>query len=300
MSRHTRERWERGLGVVALVALVAGATPAPGEAQPAEATTGERVAAPVPAPGLAATAPRRAAVAATLDVASAYMFRGIYQEDRGFIAQPLADLAVTVMTGDGTLKSVVASLGSWSSVHSGPTSSWYERDLYAGATFTLGRWKPGALYTSYTSPNDRFGTVHELAFSLAYDDSASRVPLSPKVLVAFELYGQADGGAHEGTYLELSARPVFIVIDAAAPLSLAIPVKVGLSLRDYYEGVRGSDTFGYIDIGIVASVPLPFMSGGAWDLHGGVDVLFFGNALEALNGGTAVKPVAVLGLGVVF
>ena len=134
---------------------------------------------------------------------------------------------------------------------------------------------------------------------MAYDDSGSRLPFSPKVLVAFELDGQADGGTNEGTYLELSVRPAVTVIDAAAPLSLAFPVKVGLSLNDYYEGAS-NDTFGYVDIGAIASVPLRFLKGAAWDLHGGLDVLFLGNTLEALNGGKNVKPVFLVGLGAAF
>ena len=78
----------------------------------------------------------------------------------------------------------------------------------------MGKWKPGALFTSYTSPNDAFNTVNELAAVLAYDDSASAFPLSPKVVLAFELSGQADGGTDQGTYLELGVRPVVKLIDA--------------------------------------------------------------------------------------
>ncbi len=293
MSMHHRLGW----GAFALVALVTGTMPGGAVAQQPPATTGERAAqTPSPVAAPQAPAPRRATVAASIDFASAYMFRGIYQEDHGLVTQPLADLGLTVMSGDGALKSVVANLGTWSSVHSGPTSTWYEHDMYAGATFTLGHWKPGALYTSYTSPNDRFSTVQEIAFSVGYDDSGSRLPFSPKVLVAFELDGQADGGANEGTYMELSVRPV---VALAAPISLAFPLKVGLSLNDYYEGAS-NDTFGYVDVGAIASVPLPFLKGATWDVHGGLDVLFLGNTLEALNGGKSVKPVFVLGLGAAF
>ena len=285
------------LGACAVVALVGAATPALVRAQPS-AASGEQPAAPMPTP-TPVPAPRRAAVTTSFDMVSAYMFRGIFQEDHGVIAQPLADLGITLMTGEGTLKSVATNVGSWSSVHSGPTSTWYEHDFYAGATFTLGRWKPGAMYTSYASPNDRFNTVHEIAVSLAFDDSAARVPFSPKVLVAFELDGQADGGQGQGTYLEMGVRPSF-KLSGSSGISRAIPAKVGLSLRDYYEGANGSDTFGYVDVGLIAGVPLSFLPGGSWDLHGGIDVLFLGTALEAINGGKAVKPVFSIGLGAAF
>ena len=59
-------------------------------------------------------------------------------------------------------------------------------------------------YTAYTSPNGLFGTVKELSFKVAVDDSGllGAAAVKPYVLLAQELDGQADGGANEGTYLE--------------------------------------------------------------------------------------------------
>jgi hypothetical protein len=245
---------------------------------------------------------KRLTVTTGIDFASAYMFRGIYQEDKGVIVPPYVDLGMAIYEGNGALSSVSANVGLWNSLHSGPSgaqnptrSAWYESDLYASVTLGFGSWKPGALYTAYTSPNDAFVTVHELALSVAYDDSASAFPLAPKALVAFELDGQADGGANKGTYLELGVRPSVKLIDAKYPLNLAIPAKVGLSLRDYYEGAFGSNRFGYADLGFIAGVPFASKIG-AFELHGGVDFLFLGDNPEALNGGDSIKPVGTVGL----
>ena len=69
--------------------------------------------------------------------------------------------------------------------------------------------KPGVLFTSYTSPNDAFNTVHELAVVLAFDDSGNTVPLNPKAILAFELDGPGRRRQRtRGTYLELGVRPV--------------------------------------------------------------------------------------------
>ena len=179
--------------------------------------------APAPAPAQAPAeepAPKRVTTAVGFDFASAYMFRGIFQEDKGVIVPPFVDVGIAVYQGTGTLSSVTVNGGWWNSLHSGPSGNegrdnpWYEADYYASVTFTMGKWKPGALFTSYTSPNDAFKTVNELAAVLAYDDSASAFPLSPKVVLAFELSGQADGGTDQGTYLELGVRPVVKLIDA--------------------------------------------------------------------------------------
>ena len=260
---------------------------------------------------------KKVTLTAGIDFVSAYLFRGIFQEDSGVIAPPYADVGVSVYSGEGALKSVTLNGGIWNSLHSGPSgsgndaierSAWYEADYYGSVTFQVGQWKPGALYTSYTSPNDAFGTVDELAGVLAYDDSGSAFPLNPKAIVAFELKGQADGGGgledggNKGTYFEFGVRPVVpMSAHPKYPVSLAIPAKLGLSLKDYYEGASGSNRFGYFDLGGIISVPLAFMNGrSSWDLHGGLDLLWLGDNMQTLNGGDRVKPVFSIGVGVVY
>jgi hypothetical protein len=284
-------------GVSLLSAVTVGLVPTAARAQTPDP------AAQAPAEPPAAT--KRFTLAGAVDFSNAYFFRGIYQEAEGLVIQPYVDLGAVLYEGEGALKGITANFGTWNSLHTGPSgadhpdrNAWYESDLYAGATFTVGTWKPGVLYTAYTSPNDAFKTVHEIAFSLAYDDSGSTVAFSPKVLVAIEMDGQADGGAEKGTYVELSARPVFPL--GSSPATLAVPLKLGLSARDYYEGPNGSDGFGYFDLGAIVSVPLTFFPGGSWDLHGGVDVLFLGENMETFNGGDSVQPVGLIGLGFVF
>jgi hypothetical protein len=254
------------------------------------------------------TPAKRVTMTAGFDFASAYIFRGIFQEDRGVIVPPFVDVGVALYEGSGALKSISVNGGTWNSLHSGPSgnggrdNAWYEADYYGAVTFAVGRWKPGALFTSYTSPNDAFGSVHELAAVLAYDDSASRFPLSPKATLAFELKGQADGGSNSGTYLELGVRPIVPLIEADRyPLTKAVPVKLGLSLKDYYEGPTGSNRFGYFDTGLIASVPLAFMpSKSAWEVHGGVDFLWFGDNLRLLNRSNRTKAVGIVGLSVTY
>jgi hypothetical protein len=300
-----------GLVMVSVMGVTATMAAAQEQNRPANQNAPTTAAAPAPAPAQAPAeepAPKRVTTTAGFDFASAYMFRGIFQEDKGVIVPPFIDVGVAVYQGSGALSSVTVNGGWWNSLHSGPSGNegrdnpWYEADYYGSVTFTFGKWKPGALYTSYTSPNDAFKSVHELAGVLAYDDSSSKFPLSPKVIMAFELSGQADGGSSKGTYLELGVRPVVKLIDAARyPLSLAMPVKLGLSMNDYYEGPTGSNTFGYFDTGLIASVPLAFMSNaGSWEVHGGVDFLWLGNNLQLLNHDEGFKPVGIFGLSVTY
>jgi hypothetical protein len=235
-----------------------------------------------------ASAPKRVTVTTGLDLTSAYFFRGIRQHSGGTIAQPYVDFGVSVGRG------VSLNVGNWDSIHSSaPGGNWYESDYYGSVTFTAGRLKPGVLYTSYTSPADTFSTVHELAGVVAFDDSGSAFPLSPKAILAFELSdAQADGGAEQGVYLELGIKPA---IALAPKATLLIPVKTGLSLKDYYEGALGNDTFGFFSSGLQLSVPAISGRSGTLEIHGGIDVQWLGENMKALNEGDGVKPIGLIG-----
>lgn len=241
------------------------------------------------APAQAEAAPAKHLTVTTgMDFTSAYLFRGIPQHSGGTIVQPYVDLGIALGHG------VTANVGGWNSVHStAAAGNWYESDYYGSVTFTAGKLKPGLLYTSYTSPADSFATVKELAGVLAFDDSASVFPLSPKVVLAFELgSGSADGGADKGTYLELGVRPT---VKLAPRATLAIPIKTGLGLNKYYEGPTGDNRFGFFDTGLQLSVPVIAGRGGALEVHGGFDLMWLGDNLQLINGGDGFKPIGLIG-----
>jgi len=272
---------------VCVMALITVPAMAQTSAAPAAAATPATAAAPAPAE---AAAPAKIYTVTTgLDFTSAYLFRGILQESGGAIGQPYADIAFALKNG------VTVDVGTWNSIHStANVGNWYESDYFGSVTFTTGKFKPGLLFTSYTSPADRFATVQELAGTLVYDDSKSPFPLSPKVILAFELGdGQADGGANKGTYLELGVKPG---IKLAPKATLYIPAKTGLSLNHYYEGPTGDNSFGYFDLGAQLSVPVASGKGGALEIHGGIDFMWLGDNLKALNSGDNFKPVSLIGL----
>lgn len=274
--------------VAASVCLMASiSAPAIAQSTSASATP---TAAPAAAPAPEASAPAKIYTVTTgLDFASAYLFRGILQESGGAIGQPYADVAFAMKHG------ITADFGTWNSIHStANVGNWYESDYFGSVTFTAGKLKPGLLYTSYTSPADRFSTVQELAGTLAVDDSKSAFPLSPKIVLAFELGdGEADAGQNKGTYLELGIKPA---LKLAPKATLYIPVKTGLSVNHYYEGPTGDNTFGYFDLGGQLSVPLVSGKGGALEGHGGVDLMWLGDNMKLLNSGDSFKPVFLIGM----
>jgi hypothetical protein len=89
---------EIGWGVPAMsvmISLMSGTAMAQQEGSQAPAAAASQT---VPAPAPVET-PKRLTVTAGFDVATSYMFRGIYQEDHGAIIPPYADVGVLLYEG---------------------------------------------------------------------------------------------------------------------------------------------------------------------------------------------------------
>lgn len=254
-------------------------------------------------------------VAGAFDLTNAYMFRGIPQDESGVIFWPYFDLGLSVYSGDGGLKSVTVNFGTWNSLHTGDAGLdsfseklWYESDFYATLGLGLGAGTSiGATYTAYTSPNSLFSTVKEFAVKFAVDDSAylGAAALKPYALVAFEFdaepfSGQADGGLEAGKYLELGVAPGVTLPRA----SVSFPVKVGLSLGDYYETVTvnedlsvtsDDDRFGYFSVAGVVTVPFTAAptAFGTWNVHGGVEYQRLGERNQGLGENQVIATVGI-------
>lgn len=314
--------------------VTAGGLPA-GEGTPlavaqAPATPAAPPASPTPAAPPAQTAPTtppaadkgpntgRISLNGGVDWASAYFFRGVRQEDSGFIFQPYAELGLKLVESAGPMSNLTLSVGTWNSFHTNGSTGpgcdacadpkmWYEADFIAKLSATLFEDLTTTLfYTAYMSPNDLFATVQELGLYLSYNDSKLLGPfaLNPSVLVAGEVKGQADAGAKRGVYVQLGIAPSYTFFDGARyPLTVSLPVTLGLSGKDYYEfGGRDNPTFGYVQWGPVMSVPLAFMppAFGKWQLRGSVFLLHLGKTLERVNGGDSVQVLGSVGLALTY
>lgn len=270
--------------------------------------------APASTPGVSSPA----TVSLSSDFTTHYFFRGILQEDRGFIAQPRLEVSKPLFEGgEGILSSVTLTVGQWNSLHSGPTGSgggtdaWYESDTYAGLTGTCGDMTIGAAYVTIASPNGRFATVQELNLSAGWNDSSLWSGsvfsgLRPRASVVFELSGQTDAGDHRGIYAEVGISPGLSFglrprrgADVAdrPKLGLTLPVTLGFSVADYYERQGRDDTFGYLDVGLAFGLPLPLPARlGEWSMTLAVDAMVLGDNTRAFNHGDGFELVGKLGL----
>jgi hypothetical protein len=212
--------------------------------------------------------------------------------------------------GDGGLKTVGVNVGTWNAFNSQiddftnldgeiTSNKWYESDIYGTVSFGFGVPALAVTYTSYTSPANLFSHVKELAFKVSADDSGAlgRAALKPYALIAFELgtkpaEGQADGGLEAGRYVELGVAPGV----SGGRASFTLPVKLGLSVGDYYE-LNGTDhKFGFFSVGGLVTVPM----GSQFNLHGGVEFQALGETTEALNGDDASAVIGSIGIGFAF
>jgi len=248
-----------------------------------------------------------------LDFTNAYFYHGIIQEDTGWIAQPAAKLTINLYEQDDF--KIDGLLGTWNSFHGKKTGArthgdftdyWYESDLMAGAVFSKGKASLTASYIIMTSPSDAYETVQEFDFTFAYDDSDlfGKWALHPYALLGIETGADASDGADSdpGTYLELGIAPGFSFDAGKTPVSISFPVSVGLSLDDYYQNAAGEDdTFGFAQVGIKGSIPLPFGDRyGKWTLNAGVSAIFLGDQTAEYNGGRRQQVIGTLGVQVNF
>jgi hypothetical protein len=250
-----------------------------------------------------------------VDWASAYYFRGIAQEQSGANFQPYGSLSFKLIENAGPLTALTATPGFWNNWHAGggtlvdpvDPKFWYESDLIFTLAATL--WENvtmGLTYTVYTSPNDSFGTVQELALGVSLNDSKwlGAFALNPSLLVAGEVSGQADAGSARGVYLQLGINPGYTVAPQSAyPLTISVPVTLGLSGHKYYEfGTTENPAFGYVQFGPVFAVPLAFIpkSFGTWTVKGAAEFLFLGDTLKLLHDNDVFKPIGRIGIAVVY
>jgi len=233
---------------------------------------------------------------------SQYFFRGLLQENQGVIGNVWLQVDASLYEDAGPLTNVAVFVRGWSSLHSGPsgtevgdsssTDAWYENDVSFGLSLEIfDHVKGSGIYTIYSSPNDQFETVEEVVAKLELDDSFlwddvnKSLPKSLKFngfqlygLIAWETDGQHDGGLNDGIYAEIGIRPsVTWAACDFADINIALPVRVGLSVFEYYETPTDTDSdFGFVEVGLEAEVPIKAVP----EKFGAVSVFVAGNYLH--------------------
>ncbi len=106
-------------------------------------------------------------------------------------------------------------------------------------------------------------------------------------------------------YLGLGIEPAINLFEQSGhePITLAVPVTLGLGLDNYYEDSSGkNDTFGYLSVKPTLSTPLSCIPSdfGEWTLSASVEMLFLGNTNKTLNHGDDFELVGTIGLSMTY
>jgi hypothetical protein len=332
--------WRRWTAAVAGLALAgAVATPGPASAQSATPATAQtevqqaQAPAPSPAqpapgqtPGTAAPAapaeppgPNTGAISLTLgtDWASAYYFRGIATtQNLGSNFQPYAEVGFRLLENMGPLTSLSVAPGIWTNLHTGggllvqpgDPKGWTETDFYFKVNAAW--WEvltTSVTFTYYSSPNNTFTSYSDvgLGFSLSDSKWLGAFAVNPSVLFAFETTGEAlvaDG--KKGIYVQLGLAPGYTFFaESSFPLTISLPMTLGLSAKDYYTVNGQNQTVGYFSWGPLISMPLKFIPAkyGSWSAKGGVQFLMLNSNLQAVNtGGDGFVPIGTVGLALTY
>jgi hypothetical protein len=284
------------LAVAAMLATNASAHDEEDAGASASATAGDAEA----TEGEDAGDPNTGALSITFDnsLTTAYMFRGIMNERDGLIWQPSITLSLNLYeAGAGAVESVDFAIATWLSVHTEETyesgngpDAIYEADYYPslGVSWT-GGLTTALTYYFYTSPNGAFDTVEEVVVDLSYDDSDVLGPfaLNPTASFVFETRRSSFGGTGKGAVFELGLEPaveVTLPMEAVEdyPISLTFPLRIALSMDDYYRNGPEDDVFGYARLGFHFGIPLACIPPrfGDWSVTNGFDVYFLGDAVH--------------------
>ncbi len=224
---------------------------------------------------------------AGVGVASDYVFRGITQatdwvfESNVGIDVELSD-NLSLILGTNTV------VFSSSAATANNLADWYEAQLSIGVQTTVSDLYLGVTYVSYASPADAFATVQEVVLSVV----APEYWLQPYAVLAIELNNTRGLSGDKAIYAELGVAPTIIIFESKTqPITIILPVRVGLGLDGYYGG-NGAE-FGFASCGAIASTPLTILPEalGEWTISTSVEFIYLGDNAKAL----ASDDIAIVG-----
>jgi hypothetical protein len=233
------------------------------------------------------------------------------------VVQPWASVDVPIVLCNGPVRSVRWVADVWGSLQGGDSGvagaphapkAWYEGDVWLGLAVGVGEHVDVRLdYAWSWSPNGSFERFEEVALTVSLDDEASWSAdggrfrgFAPTVMVVAETRGQNDGGRHLGRYAEATLEPRWALAAAAASaVDLSLPLRVGVSLRDYYEDADGRDEcFGFAEGGVRLTVGLARLACAldGWNAIATVGATSLGGHVADQGDGRRTRFVASFGL----
>ena len=156
-----------------------------------------------------------------------------------------------------------------------------EIDVNAGVTVSFGDF-------SITGANGFWiyaGAVEKIAdLTVAYNDDGKIIKgigLNPSVTLHYRYEGI--GGQETGLVVVPGIKPTFTFMpDSEYPISLALPVALGIFTEDGFQG--GDSGIGFFSAGAAASVPLPFIPKQYGDWTASASITYFHTPSDQVPG----------------
>jgi len=220
--------------------------------------------------------------------------RGMILEDQGMDWQALLGVNVEIV------ENFSITSGVWLDIHSyngggGPSAeaagagtantgldSFYEFDWWIGFNLKVDKLNITAYYEEFLNPADDFASQTGgfesrhvqtvFTYDGLLDDVYGDIDLKPYVRILWEAAGKAGPGRDQGEYVEIGIAPSTQITDIdGVPITMTVPVTVGLGFDGFYEG---NTHLGFVAVGVHFSMPLGFLSDyGSWSLSTGVDMI---------------------------
>ena len=273
----------------------------------------------VPTPAMAQDDPNPGALTFTggVDFPTIYFFRGIRQEsDAKLTMWPYGDLGIALFSGDGGLKSVGVNVGVWNSVQTGSAgtdgaerSRPLRRGFLHHAQPRIWRWIHGGRDVHGADQSQPDVQHHQGISAQGLEGAHARALRVPGVGTD----RRRPGGRRQPQGHVSRARRGSKLATRGGWTDARSPRQARSGPQNYYEAPTGDNfdgpsensSFGFFDIGGLVTVPLKGVPSkfGAWNIHGGVDVLFLGHGTKYFNVDPAGersdnKVIGLFGIGV--
>lgn len=228
--------------------------------------------------------------------------RGMIVHDDGLTFQPLVLGFFNVHKSDSFLSDVTLVGGIWNDFSSSgvsehppfgsdPKTHWVEIDPIAGVSLGLGKHlKLDLTYTAFLMEILDIATSQHLEVKLSLDDTPwlHSFALHPYLIFWQELDGKAtaarvpysvflgESGPDSSFYFDLGVAPSYTF--AGPDIKIEAPCRILMPDPEFYGEYYGSSSFvALYELGLKASVPLPFMEKGYghWSFHAGFKYMHF-------------------------
>ena len=212
---------------------------------------------------------------AAVGIADKYIYHGYILENQGAIIQPEFEVLARFYSGEGFVTKASWRLYVFSSFQTHESRdekadamirAWYEVQVETGIVVELAKhFTLSVSYVRFESPNHAFIAANAAELILSLDDSEwlGACALHPHVSW-FRPFPGGWESSDEGSYFELGIEPERSFGNGKRPVTISLPIAVGLGQKRYYLG----EHFGFFSAGVTVSVPLAFMpsSWGEWNL----------------------------------